>query len=141
MRNLVARTPVGARVDVEVIRNKKSREFTVAIDELPDKGLASANDTEVLEQLGFAVQDLTEDLAYQLGYEGQEGVIVNHVQPGSDAALAGLRRGTLIRQVNRQTIRNTEEFKEALSASTESKRVLLLAQDRRGTRFVTLDLS
>jgi hypothetical protein len=28
----------------------------------------------VLEQLGFMVQDFSEELADQLGYEGQEGV-------------------------------------------------------------------
>jgi serine protease Do len=103
--------------------------------------LASADESDVLEQLGFAVQDLTEELAYQLGYEGQEGVIVADVEPGSDAARVRLRRGTLIRQVNRQAVRNTKEFMQALRESEQSKRVLLLAQDRRGTCFVALDLS
>jgi serine protease Do len=141
LRNLVARTPVGRKVTVEVIRNKKSREFTVKIGELPEQVLASSDESDLLEQLGFTVQDLTEELAYQLGYEGQEGVIVADVQPGSDAARVGLRRETLIRQVNRQSVRNTAEFMQALRESEQSKRVLLLAQDRRGTRFVALNLS
>jgi serine protease Do len=141
LRNLVARTPVGQKVAVEVMRDKKSREFTVKIGELPDNILASADDSELLNQLGFTVQDLTEELAYQLGYEGQEGVIIADVDPGSDAARVGLSRGTLIRQVNRETVRNTAEFMQALRESEQSKRLLLLAQDRRGTRFVALDLS
>jgi serine protease Do len=141
LRNLVARTPVGRKVTVEVIRDKKPRQFTVEIGELPDKVLASADDSELLKQLGFSVQDLTEELAYQLGYEGQEGVIVADVEPGSEADRLGLGRGTLIRQVNRQSVHNTAEFMQALKESEQSKRVLLLAQDQRGTRFVALDLS
>jgi serine protease Do len=141
LRNLVARTPVGRQVAVQVIRDKKPRSFTVAIAEQPDDVLARADDSELLNQLGFTVQDLTEELAAQLGYEGQEGVVVADVQPDSDAGRAGLRRGTLIRQVNRQSVHNTAEFMQALEASEQSKRVLLLAQDRRGTRFVALDLS
>jgi len=141
LRNLVARTPVGSEVTIEVIRDTKSRAFTVKIGELPDKGSGSAEDADVLEQLGFTVQDLTEELAYQLGYEGQEGVIVADVEPGSQAEWAGLSPGTLIRQVNRQTVQNTAEFMQALKASEQSNRVLLLVQDRRGTRFVALDLN
>ena len=103
--------------------------------------LASADDSEVSKQLGFTVQDLSEELANQLGYAGQEGVIITEVQPGSDADRVGLRRGTLIRQVNRRDVRNTEEFMQALRESDPSKHVLLLAQDQRGTRFVVLELS
>jgi serine protease Do len=141
LRNLVARTPVGHKVTVEVIRDKKLRQFSVEIGELPDNVLASADDSELLKQLGFSVQDLTEELAYQLGYEGQEGVVVADVEPGSEADRLGLERGTLIRQVNRQSVRNTAEFMQALKESEQSKRLLLLAQDQRGTRFVALDLS
>jgi serine protease Do len=66
---------------------------------------------------------------------------VADVEPGSQAEWAGLSPGTLIRQVNRQTVQNTAEFMQALKASEQSNRVLLLVQDRRGTRFVALDLN
>ena len=141
LRNLVARTPVGSEVTVKVIRDNKPRAFTVKIGELPDKVPASAEDADVLEQVGFTVQDLTEALAYQLGYEGQEGVIIADVEPGSQADGVGLSPGTLIHQVNRQTVRNTAEFMQALRTSEQSNHVLLLVQDRRGTRFVALDLN
>jgi serine protease Do len=127
LRNLVARTPVGREVVVRVIRDQKARELTVEIGALPDQVMTQADASGMLDQLGFTVQELTEELAYELGYEGQEGVVVTAVEPGSEAAQAGLRRGTLIREVNRQEIRNTEDFRRALSASAQSKRVLLLA--------------
>jgi len=141
LRNLVAQTPVGRTVTVRVIRVQKPRELTVTIGELPEKVLASADDAALLDQLGFTVQDLSEELAYQLGYQHQEGVLVTEVQPGSEADRVGLRRGTLIRAVNHQTVRNTTEFMHALAESERSKRVLLLVQDRRATRFVALNLS
>jgi serine protease Do len=141
LRNLVAGTPVGSKATVTIIRDKKRREITVKLGELPSHVLASTDDSAVLDRLGFTVQDLSDELADQLGYAGQEGVIIADVQPGSDAARVGLRRGTLIRQVNRRDVRNTAEFMQALSESDQSKQVLLLAQDRRGTRFVVLELS
>jgi serine protease Do len=74
LRNLVAGTPVGSKVTVTIIRDKKRREITVKLSELTSHALASADDSEMLEQLGFTVQDFSEELADQLGYEGQEGV-------------------------------------------------------------------
>jgi serine protease Do len=98
------------------------------------------DESEILKRLGFTVQDLTEELAHRLGYEGQKGVVVAEVKPGSDAALMGLSRGTLIREVDRQPVHNTAEFMQALARSQQTQRVLRLAQDRRGSRFIALDL-
>lgn len=46
----------------------------------------------------------------------------------------------LIHQVNHLDVHNTEAFMQALSELEQSKRVLLLAQDRRGTLFIVLNV-
>jgi S1-C subfamily serine protease len=77
----------------------------------------------------------------QVAHDAMPAVVFIQVEKLLDADQVGLRRGTLIREVNRQTVHNTAEFMEALRESEQSKRVLLLAQDRRGTRFIALSLS
>jgi serine protease Do len=144
LRNLVAQTPVGQHVSVRIIRDKKSQEMAVTIGELPDKVAAATttpNEPEALEKWGFAAQDLTAELANQLGYSEKQGVVVTDVQPGSPADEAGLQPGTLIREVNRQAVRDTEELMQLLARAKAAKQVLLLVQDRQGTRFLTLALA
>ena len=143
-RNLVAQTPVGQHVNVRIVRDKKSQEMAVTIGQLPDKVASEAttpNEPEGLEKWGFAAQDLTAELANQLGYKGAEGVVVTDVQPDSPADEAGLRPGTLIREVNRQEVHDTEELMRLLTRAKASKQALLLVQDRQGTHFLTLALA
>jgi serine protease Do len=143
LRNLVAQTPVGQHVSVRVIRDKTEQELSVTIAEQPAKMVATSapNEPEALEQWGFTAQDLTAELGKQLGYSGEEGVVVTDVESGSPADEAGLSRGTLIREVNRQAVRSTEELMQLLSSAKASKQALLLVQDRRGAHFLVLRLA
>jgi serine protease Do len=144
LRNIVAQTPVGQHVKVGIIRDKKPQEMAVTIGEQPAKmamAMPAPSEPESLEQWGFTAQDLTADLAKQLGYSGEEGAVVTNVEPGSQAEEAGLHRGTLILEVNRQAVHNTEDLMDLLAKAKASKHVLLLVQDRQGTHFLTLSLS
>ena len=47
----------------------------------------------------------------------------------------------LIRQMNRQTVHDTEDFREALVQSEQTERVLLLVQDQQSTRYIALRLA
>ena len=87
------------------------------------------------------MQNLTEDLAAQLGYNTTAGVVVTQVDPRSEAYTAGMRRGMLIRQVNRREISNVQEFQQALAPSEQTNRVLLLVQDQQATRYIALNLA
>lgn len=138
LRNQIALLSPGTQVELGIIRRGEKRTITVEIGELPATQMASGTPTNVTEKFGFAVQDLTPELARQFGYETGSGVLITNVMPGSPAALAGLRQGTLIREVNRKKITNTGEFREALAASEASSAVLLLVQDGQHTRFVAL---
>jgi membrane-associated protease RseP (regulator of RpoE activity) len=83
---------------------------------------------EVVEKLGFTVQDLTEELAAQFGYQELEGVLISKVKPGSPAAFAGLRPGMLILEVNRESVTKVSELVAAFGESVNSKKVLLLVK-------------
>lgn len=139
LRNRVAMLKPGAKVELVVLRDGKRKKFTAELGERPTKPLLAAQ-PETLEQLGFSVQNLTDDLAERLGYEGQSGVVVTRVEPGSLADLAGISSGTLIIEVNREPVENTDQFNEAMEKTAEQGTVLLLIKDKRYTRFVVLTL-
>jgi len=140
LRNRVAMLKPGAKVELVILRDGKRKKFTAELGERPTKPLLAKAQPETLEQLGFFVQNLTPDLAERLGYEGQSGVVVTQVEPGSLADLAGISSGTLIIEVNREPVENTDQFNEAMEKAAEQGTVLLLIKDKRYTRFVVLTL-
>lgn len=83
-RNLVALTPPDTMIDIVVIRNGKESVLAVRIEE-QKKTAARVTQTEILQKLGFAVKDLTEDIAKQLGVDRRVGVVITEVVPGTAA--------------------------------------------------------
>lgn len=140
LRNLVAMTSPGKQTTITVIRDGQRRELTVTVGKLPDEVAVSAAAPELFDEVGLRVQNLTAELAEELGYEGEEGVVISEVEPDSPAAAAGLRPGMLISQANRKSVDSVEAFQEALTTSGNTQRVLLLVQDQRGSRYVALRL-
>lgn len=142
-RNLVASCEPGKKVKVLVLRDGRRRTLTVELDKRPPLEELQKQQRPVeeeMERLGFAVQNLSQDLAEQLGYEDQAGVVVTQVMPGSEAAEKGLERGDLITEVNRQKIENVREFSMALAKASDKGRVLLLVTNGRISRFVLLNM-
>jgi serine protease Do len=142
LRNLVAMTAPGTKVRLEIVRDSAQRAVTVELGELPREQTAQASEApQAPVKLGVGVQNLTPELARQLGYETTEGVLVTQIDPNSAAYQAGVRRGMVIRQVNRQEVKNVEEFRRALEQSEQSRRVLMLVEDQQqATRYITFNV-
>jgi serine protease Do len=60
------------------------------------------------------------------------------VQPGSPAERAGLQRGDVIREVNRQAVRAVQEVRDALAKADSQDAVVLLVQRDQDSVFVAL---
>jgi len=65
-------------------------------------------------------------------------VVVTQVVSGSVAALAGIRSGTLILEVNRKHVHNIAEFDEALAQTSSKGVILLLVKEGSGSRYIAL---
>jgi serine protease Do len=140
-RNLVAYTDPGSDVSVTVLRDGKRERITVEIGKLDSADEpAMAGESGPLPELGLSVQPLTDDVAQQLGYDAESGVVVTGVQPGSQAAEAGLKPGTLIKEVNRQPVGSVREFRDALAKNQDRGSVLLRVREGEFLRFVVLKL-
>jgi serine protease Do len=137
-RNRVAMYKPGSEVEVVVLRDGKEMTFTVKLAQRPDDAAAAGDQPESSDRLGFTVQALTEELAQRLGYEGLDGVVVTDVEPGSQADEKGIRRGSLVREVNRERVSNVREFKEAIRKAQERGKVLLLVRYDGLDRYIVL---
>jgi serine protease Do len=145
-RSRVASTTPGTEVDIIIMRNGKELTKTVKIGTLPKDAEQAAQTGGAQEEqqgahvgLGLSVQNLTDQIAQQLGYEGQSGVVVTEVAPDSAASDAGIKPGALIQEVNRTKVHNTREFQDALKSGDHAKGALLLVREGDYTRYVALE--
>ena len=123
-----------------LFRDGKNRTVVVTVGEFPGDGDLKVGETggeQDLEKYGFAIQDLTQDLARRFGYEAEQGVIVSEVFPGSAAEEAGLRPGMLIMEANRVKVSSLKRFKEAMKKGKDGS-LLLRVKTERGAVFVNL---
>ncbi|HLE20939.1 MAG TPA: PDZ domain-containing protein, partial [Vicinamibacteria bacterium] len=66
-------------------------------------------------RLGVSVQNLTPQLASQLGTATGAGVVLIDVDPGGPAADAGLRRGDIILEANRNRVSDVDDLEREMN--------------------------
>ncbi len=92
-----------------------------------------------LPELGMRLQKLTRELAEQFGYENSRGVLVTEVDPDSLAARAGIKRGSLIEEINRTAVDSPDQVKKLIKEA-KKKTVLLLVKHGDTSRYLALKL-
>ena len=137
-RNRVAMSAPGTRGELGLLRNGKRKTLTVEIGQLSERKLAANKAPQSAQRLGLTVQTLTPQLSEQFGQKTVKGVVVTKVEQGSIAARAGIDIGTVILQVDRNTVITAEEFVQALEKSSDDKQVLLLIKKADMQRYVIL---
>jgi len=138
-RNRVSLKPSGSKETVTILRDGKRHILNVIIGKLPD-GLVAGTTSHVMAELGLTVQTLTPSIADQLGYQGEKGVVVTKVTPGTIAQFAGLKPGILIQEINRRQVKNIEEFKNALSDNEKKASILLLVKEGEYSHYIVLSI-
>ncbi len=139
LRNRVAMIKPGTDVEIVVLRDGKRNSFVVKLGEQSKVAMSESGRSEVQVKLGLTVQNLTDDIAQRLGFEGMTGVVVTDVEQGSLAELAGITEGALIREVNREPVKNTRDFEKVLQ-ETEDGTVLLYIYNGRFSQYIVLKL-
>ncbi len=137
---LVARTPVGKEVKVKVWRGGSTTTLTIQVGELKDEEVEEPQrQSSAEEDIGISAQALTPEIAESLGLSRDlKGVVVSRVTPGSPADEAGLRRGDVILEVNREPVKDLASFRKALQATAKKKSVLLLVRRGDNTIFIAV---
>ncbi len=138
---VVANTPVDTKAKVVVIREGKHKSFRIQIGRLDDPDQVVSHTPEKndgAEALGLRAQNLTDELAQELGLEEAQGVIVTEVAPGGPAAEAGIRRGDIIIELDRQNINSVGDLANVLNDSKDKKKILVLVRRGANTLFIPL---
>jgi serine protease Do len=138
-RNRVAMIQPDTTVNLEVLRDGDRRKMSVKIGSLPSEVAVDATERKALEsEWGMSVQTIDPQLAEQLKVEPNGGVVVTTVDPNSPAAAAGIRPGTIIRQVNRQDVANAADFARAIGELNDADSLLLLVEREGRTQYVAV---
>jgi serine protease Do len=140
-RSHVSTTRAGETVDMTVIRDGKRMQKQVTIGEMEGNEAtpsAAVQPEAQGKKLGIGIENLTSETAQRLGYENKVGVAINQVARGSAAAMAGLRPGMLITEVNRKPVANVNDFRDAIENGDKTRGTLLRVEDPNGSRYVTI---
>ena len=138
--NRVAMLKPGTEVTIDILRDGKRKTLKAELGKRPSQDQMSGSEQDTSPKLGFTVTNLTDEYAERLGFEGMSGVLVKSVDTGSEAAKKGLAAGMLIMEVNKEPLKNTKDFDEAIQKARKDESVLLLINDGRYTRFIVLKL-
>jgi serine protease Do len=95
----------GRGVKVTLWRDRAQKTVDVVLGEAPGERERS--------RLGFEVRPMTPELARELNRQSTEGVVVDSVEDDSEAAEAGIRRGDVIVEANRQPVKGLADFERA----------------------------
>ena len=144
LRNMAAQTKPGTPVKIGLLRDGKKVEVTVTLGERQKEGRGGQfpqepqPEAQTSQKLGLSVQTLTPDIAEQLGYQKDSGVIVADVFSGSPAEEAGLQRGDLIKEVNRKEVRTVQDFEKKNKDLKSGDVAALLVRRGQNTFFTTI---
>ena len=142
LRNLVAQTTPGSSVKFKVWRDGAEREMTATLAALEATTASNRSGTtpdaagSVLA--GVQVENLTPETTGRLNLPTKaRGVVITSLEADSSAAAAGLQRGDVIEEVNRQPVTNVNEFNAALQKA-DKKSTLLRVRRPDGARFIVV---
>jgi len=149
-RLLVAQTAPKTKVSLKILRDGKEKTLTATLGTLPgEQSRRGRNEQTQPEESkidaleGVEVADIDPRMRRRSDLPKQmQGALVTNVEAGSAAEEAGLKRGDVILEINRQTVRDADAAIE-LSKQIKSDRILLRvwtnAGGSGGTHYITVD--
>ena len=147
---LVAQTPIGRDVAVELIRDGKRMTVTVGVarldesadgqtaDKAAPKGGPAANQS----MIGMSLAPLTDELRSRFKIERKgKAVVVTDVTPDGPSAKKAIKPGDIIVEAAQEPVETVEDVLKAIEKVRQAKRkaVLLRIEDPKGDlRFVAV---
>ena len=147
---VVAGTPVGKSVKVEIWREGKIKSLTVKLGELElaeNNNLINNNQTKgqikSFPKIGFEIKQLDDQDIKKYKIEKiNKGVIISNVKNNSKAFKSGLREGMVIVRVGQSEVSDLSIISNAIEKAKKQKRnALLMLVNFEGTdRFVAVEI-
>ncbi|KZC97009.1 DegQ family serine endoprotease [Oceanibaculum pacificum] len=139
---LVAATPAGKSVEMQILRDGARRTVSTEIAKLkPQQTAAAEVKTDSVSGLGVTLSSLTEATRQRLDLAADAtGVVITAVDPNGKAARQGLRPGDVIEKVGDIVVSKPGDVQQALSDG-KRKAALLLINRAGDKRFVAIQLA
>ncbi|MGD9589399.1 MAG: DegQ family serine endoprotease [Pyrinomonadaceae bacterium] len=138
LRNKVAGTMPGTEIKLTVLRDGSNVDLTAVLDELNVEGTTSEGDPQPgntapraneSPKLGLSLQPITPETGRQLNLPaGTEGLVVTELDPDGAAASAGIARGDVIIEINRQPVKTVDEVQNILNSAGDRPVLLLVSR-------------
>ncbi len=160
---IVANTPPGSRIPLDIIREGKRQTVSATVGKRPsEEEMAQQNfgqqgdpndnpfnrdpqkqgEGVVEKALGFSAIPLTAQIANQLGAApGTQGVVITVVDGSSDAATKGLQRGDIVLSANYRPVTTVAALEAVIKeAKGANRNAVLLRIQRRGQQAAYLPI-
>ncbi|MDD2390609.1 MAG: DegQ family serine endoprotease [Desulfobacterales bacterium] len=139
---IVAATPVGKTVEVEIIRKGQLKTIQVTIEEMNEQGEEGPAPAvrEKSAGLGMRVEALTPEISSDFGLTQTTGIIVVEVQPDSPTENAGIMAGDIVLEVDQVPVKNIDDFYQKIKPHTAGDTILFLIERQGITQYVALGI-
>ncbi len=107
---VVASTPVGKNVKIQLYRKGKPVELGVTVAQVKEPGSSPPGVAPATASIGVNVRDLSPELSKQLGLRDEKGVVVFEIKQGSPAEDSGMQKGDLVIEFNGESVETLEKF-------------------------------
>lgn len=138
---MVAGTPPGSKVSVQLWRKGETRDVNLLVGEMPGDGRAvhtqkSDASNEQIGRLGISVVELTDEQKKQLQIE--DGLLIDEVRGGN--ARSELQRGDIILAVGNTPVTSIEQLNGVLKAIPKGRNVALLVRRGDTASYIAIKL-
>jgi serine protease Do len=144
LRNMVAAAQPKSKATIVLIRDGHEKTVDVILGErpLPQKSQSQESQKEEMNtKLGLNIQNLTPEIAKQLGYENEPyGVVITEVKSESAADDAVLKPGDLIKEVNRVAVKSVHDFNKIVAKSKSGDSLALLIRRGNNSFFTAVQI-
>ncbi len=148
---VVAGTPVGKSVKVEIWRNGKIKTLNVKLGELElaennnliDNNQKKESQTKSFPKIGFEIKQLDDqDIKKYKIKKFTKGIIISNVKNNSKAFKSGLRAGMIIVRVGQSEVSDLNIISNAIEKAKKQKRnaLLMLVNFEGSDRFVAVEI-
>lgn len=113
LRNKVASTKIGKKINVEVIRKGRFKTLKIKIDKLKEEAVA---------------QNLFNKVGAKVKLNDKDQIVIDDVKFGSNADDSGLRKGDIVLELNQEKIESLEDFNNVIDKTKKGDGLLFLIQ-------------
>jgi len=144
----VAKSKVGDKVSVAIVRNGEKKSLQVVLTEFPHRRSMTAHNLVRRLRLfgegsneGMQLMELNDQLGEYFGAPGGSGILVERVKKGSASDKAGIKAGDVLMKIGKRTIDDMEDVSKAFSKYDDGDKVDVEVLRKGSSKTLTLEMS